>query len=227
MKRHATVTPQASIETDLASDSNRLFIFFGGIAGNLAMPPFEFYNSSGVLADNKVFVRDLDQCWYHGSGNHEFQGIHGLRDRLNAIIDDVAPTNLAFVGNSMGGFAAILFACLHGEGRAIAIAPQTFLSPHLKLMHFDLRWKRQTLKVWREGLRGGTRFWDLRPIVERVQDGVLIDLYVASDNVLDQVHARHLELCSNVSIHEVTGADHQIVTKLRDQGKLCDIVAGL
>ena len=53
-----------SIEIDLSTNGRNLYIFFGGIVAGIAMPPLEFYNSSKIIDESKIFIRDLAQCWY-------------------------------------------------------------------------------------------------------------------------------------------------------------------
>lgn len=50
-----------SIEVELSPEGSNLYIFFGGIRAGIAMPPFEFYNSSRIINENKIFIRDISQ----------------------------------------------------------------------------------------------------------------------------------------------------------------------
>ena len=213
-----------AIDVDLAPASSSLYFFFGGISGNLAMPPFEFYKASGVLDCKKVFIRDLSQSWYHGDGK-EHRTVPQMLEVVREIVDEAAPEKLTFVGNSMGGFAAILFACLLGRGRALAFAPQTFCSPGLKLGHGDLRWKHQTVRIWCRGFLG-ERFWNLAPLVRKAPDDVSIDIYVPEDDKLDMIHADHLKGDPKVKLHLEQQGGHRLVSSLRDQGRLAEILQG-
>ncbi len=213
-----------SIQADLLPESEALFFFFGGISGNLAMPTFEFYKTAGVLDCKKVFVRDLSQSWYHGDGR-EHRTVAQTLDVIGEIVAETRTEELHFVGNSMGGFAAILFACLLGRGRALAFAPQTFVSPVLKLRHRDFRWRSQTMRVWWRGLGGG-RHWDLVPILANAPASVSVDIYASKDDALDMVHARRISSDPKVSLVEVDEGGHRLVASLRDQGLLAGVLRG-
>ncbi|MEL7481526.1 MAG: hypothetical protein AAGJ29_08190 [Pseudomonadota bacterium] len=209
-----------AVQLDLRAGSDDLYFFFGGIAGNLAMPPYEFYKSSGVLDCQKVFIRDLSQSWYHGA-----PGLPSIRDTqvlISEIIDHVQPSNIVFVGNSMGGFAAILFACLLKRGRVIAFSPQTFVSPWLKFKYRDFRWKSQSLRVWRRGFVT-QRYWDLRPIVNAAPGQITIDVHAAGDDRLDVAHAQRIAMDDKVRLHVHRQGAHQLVKSLRDAGQLAGI----
>jgi len=48
-----------SVEVDLSLNGSNLYIFFGGIAAGIVMPPFEFYSASKIIDENKIFIRDF------------------------------------------------------------------------------------------------------------------------------------------------------------------------
>lgn len=135
------------VERMLVDGSRKLYIFFGGVLGGIAILPFEFYKASNILNENKIFVRDVEQCWYH-------KGLLGISHDLQTTalflkseIDRLNVEEVYFVGNSMGGYAAILFSTLVGRGEVIAFAPQTFISQELRQKYSDARWSRQMLKT--------------------------------------------------------------------------------
>lgn len=213
------------VEIELVPDASSLYIFFGGIAAGIAMPPFEFYRSSKILNENKIFIRDLAQRWYQDGLPGISNDIDSTTDFLRAEIKKLEPKKIFFVGNSMGGFAAILFSTLIGKGDAIAFAPQTFISPLLKLKHLDLRWLKP---IWRAYQIGSAKrkIWDLRPLLLK-QDGTQkISIFVCKDCRLDYVHARHLKDISGVKIFEFNGAGHGVVRLLKETGQLPAIMSG-
>lgn len=216
---------EESVEFQLVPGSRKLYLFFGGIAAGIAMPPFEFYNSARILDENKIFFRDFSQSWYHAGLAGITTDLPSTARYIREQIDAIGPDETFFVGNSMGGYAAILFAALTGRGQAIAFAPQTFLSPRLRVVHGDGRWKRQVLNTYLKGLRR-PRAWDLRRVLMREKSEQKSTLFVSTDDRLDQIHASHLKGLPNVRIVELSGGGHEVVRTLRDQGKLPAILAG-
>jgi hypothetical protein len=73
--RQAVEDPNVPLSFDLGSDSTTLLVAFGGMAGQLGMPPFEFFKATGGIPVKRLFVRDLHQAWYH-------RGIPGHGDTL-------------------------------------------------------------------------------------------------------------------------------------------------
>ncbi|MEM6655073.1 MAG: hypothetical protein AAF596_04645 [Planctomycetota bacterium] len=215
----------ASVELSTVPGARRLYVFFGGIASGIAMPPFEFYNAAQILDDNKVFVRDFRQAWYHAGLRGVSRDLPSTAEFLRQQVAELHAESVTFVGNSMGGFAALLFASLTGLGPAVAFAPQTFLTPALRYKHRDTRWGR---KVWTAYLRTGykPRAFDLRPIVERRRTAWPLTVYVSADDRRDLSHARHIEGLAGVQVTVLHGGGHNVVRRLRDEGRLAAILRG-
>jgi len=210
-------------ELELSSGSNSLCIFFGGIAGGLSIPPFEFYKSAKILDDHKLFVRDLRQTWYQRTPELSDPSVNGMAEYLRNVINSVEPEDVRFIGNSMGGYAAILYCCLLGRGEAVAFSPQTFVSPKLKLAHRDFRWPRQTTQTWLASVTRG-KFWDLLPLVSETSNAIRI--VCSRDHKLDMRHAMRLSVCPTVSITLLEEGGHSVVKELRDQGGLESMLKG-
>ncbi len=214
-----------SILEELVPASKRLYFIFGGIAAEIGMPPFEFYNASRILTENKIFLRDFSQSWYQngipGVGRDVFETAEYLAEKIS----QVNPVDVYFVGNSMGGFAAILYATLIGRGTAIAFAPQTFISPLIKLRHLDLRWPRQIFTTYFTTL-SKRHVWDLRTLLSANQSTRKIEIHVSTRDRLDLIHARRLRGVSGTTIHEYDVGGHALVRHLRDEGRLSGILQG-
>jgi hypothetical protein len=216
---------EPAIEIQTVPGGTELYVFFGGIASGIGIPPFEFHKASGILNQHRIFVRDLRQCWYQA-------GIPGMGDDLRAVARDldtrirgIGADRVRFVGNSMGGFAALLFSSLLETGGAIAFSPQTFISPLLRLRHGDHRWWRRIWKAWVAGLRR-ERIWDLRGVLEKrpPPDGCLV--CVSSSCPLDSVHAARISGLPGVEVRPFEEGGHGLVGWLRDTGRLASIMSG-
>ena len=211
------------VERMLVDGSRKLYIFFGGVLGGIAILPFEFYKASNILNENKIFVRDVEQCWYH-------KGLLGISHDLQTTalflkseIDRLNVEEVYFVGNSMGGYAAILFSTLVGRGEVIAFAPQTFISPELRQKYSDARWSRQMLKTHDVPTE---KAFDLRTLLLSSELIPRISIFVSRDDVLDCIHANHIRNIPNLDIYYFSGGGHAIIKQLKEEGKLADILSG-
>ncbi|HED15647.1 MAG TPA: hypothetical protein ENI64_02330 [Gammaproteobacteria bacterium] len=213
------------VELWLSPGTSRLYIFFGGIAAGISIPPFEFYNASKIIDENKIFIRDFSQCWYQDGLPNISEDIYSTANYISKEINKLSPEKVFFVGNSMGGYAAILFAALIGKGEVIAFAPQTFLSPHLRKKHRDKRWQKQIINMYkRSALK--RKVWDLKPLLLRKKENLRISVFVSDDDRLDHIHAMHIKNIPGVNIYELNGGGHEIVKLLRAEGKLPAIMSG-
>ena len=214
---------QEPVAADFRPPGNELLVAFGGISAGLGMPPFEFFRIATTIPTKRLFVRDLQQVWYHG-------GLPGVSDSvettctfLRTQIADQGINHSMFVGNSMGAYAAILFGAMLRVDVVHAFSPQTFLDPGRRLLHGDLRWTRRFLRLYaRQGVT--SPFFDLRRVL--VSQGTLprIHLHFDESHPLDRAHCQRLEGLSNVVLHPHRAGGHMLVRHLRDQGLLADIL---
>lgn len=216
---------EKSVEIQLSEKGNDLYIFFGGIAAGIAMPPFEFYNAAGILEQHKIFIRDFHQNWYQNGLSGISENITTTTEFINKKINEIKPKKLYFVGNSMGGFAAILFAKLIGRGEVIAFAPQTFISPLERIRSNDYRWFKQVISTYFTTF-SKTTYLNLRNLLLTKGGDNKISIFVSNDHRLDYQHALYLKGIVGVNIYEFSGSGHGIVKYLRDNGDLPDIMRG-
>lgn len=206
-------------------NSKKLYILFGGIAAGMGMPPFEFCKASKILEENKIFIRDYAQCWYQcglpGIGKNAFEVGCFLKKKIECI----GPEDLFFIGNSMGGYAAISFASMIGYGKVIAFSPQTFISPFKLLIYRDGRWKRQIFNTYKATFfRRPKPILDIKRQIERNGSGYTVMIHVSTNDKLDLLHAQRIEKFKNIFIHKYDVAGHDLVKYLRDTNKLESIL---
>lgn len=203
----------------------QVYVFFGGISAGINMPVYEFYRASRILDCNKIFVRDTFQAWYQLGLPSISADLFGTAEHLRELLADLRAPDVTFVGNSMGGFAAIAVCALLGRGRVVAFAPQTFISPWLRLKNRDGRWMKE---INRACLRSmfKRRIWDLRKLLLSTPAAPDISLFVSRRESLDLLHADHLRGLGEVKVFGFDEGGHGIVKLLRDKGLLPVIMAG-
>jgi pimeloyl-ACP methyl ester carboxylesterase len=201
--------------------STAVMIAFGGIKLGLGMPTFEFFQLARDIAAHKLFFRDVHQAWYH-------RGLPGVGARIDAIaafirseITGIGATRIAVFGNSMGGYAALLFGALIKAHEVHAFAPQTFLSPWSMIRNGDFRWKRDIWRVYFSADRSA--YLGLREAL-RIAKETEFHIHFSAANRLDTVHARELDGIANVHLHDHPEGGHRVVKALRDNGTLQQII---
>lgn len=210
------------ISEDLIPGSKKLFIFFGGLAGAIGMPPFEFYKASRILDYSKLFLRDISQAWYQRGLPSIGNNAHAIGEYLKVKIIESGASEVFFVGNSMGGFAALLFCAMLQQGEAIVFSPQTFINAAKRDKHGDDRWLDQIQKLHES--RVASDIYELEPWIQNHFPVMKARVYVSVLDVLDIHHVNELRKFPNIEIHRFPDGDHGLVTKLRDEGALENIL---
>lgn len=214
---------ETSIRAKLVPERDSLYLMFGGIHGGMGMPRFEFEHAAGMLDASKLWLRDMNQAWYQ-------RGLPGIGNDIPSIcrflldtIERSGATRIRFVGNSMGGFAALLFCALLRRGRAIAFVPQTFIGAELRAQHLDMRWRRQIAAL--HAHPDSTEILDLPSFIRRHYPLLEADVYVSTNDRLDLLHADMLSEFENIAIHRYDRGGHSLTRSLRDAGLLTRILA--
>jgi hypothetical protein len=211
--------PDAHVVLDLETESPTLLVLFGGIAGGVSMPVFEFFRLTSGFPAKKAFLRDPRRGWYQ-------LGIPGIGDSstdvrafLGAAIERSRAERVVMAGASAGGFAALLFGSWCDVAEVIAFSPQTFVDAENRRLSGDSRWPEQieTLHQATDG-RGATL--DLLDVLPHAPGKTRYQIHVSSDDPLDLIHAERIAGRGGVEIFEHQRGGHRLVKTLRDRGVL-------
>ncbi|MBZ0333205.1 alpha/beta fold hydrolase [Marinobacter sp. AL4B] len=217
-----------SIIQEFNNKSKTLYVFFGGINARIGMPPFEFYNSAKIIEESKMFVRDFSQSWYQSGLKGISNNVLSTAKYIKAVIDELQPENVCFVGNSMGGFAAIMFSELialkEKNVSVVAFSPQTFIAPKLRKLHSDRRWQKQIVKMQIKNLLNKEMYLDLNALLSINRAQRDINIYIGKDDALDVIHANHIANHKGVTVHTIGGGGHNVIKQLRDTNQLHQIM---
>lgn len=206
---------------DLSVDSPFLTIMFAGMNRRL----YELDRFTGVT--NKIYLRDRHYTWYQCGVASVSNSVDRVVDHLQEHIYRLQPEQVILMGNSSGGTAALLFACLLGRNSGVqahAFSPQTFINPIRRSRHGDHRWLKALTRRTRKNplyplqlmrlLR--TSYTDVFPLI----NGTRLNIYYAQQNPIDRVHAERLAARPGVFLHAVDYARHDIVRHLTSTRQL-------
>lgn len=213
----------------LSDCSNRknLLVTFGGINQQATKPVFEFFNTLRDVDCDKVFIRDINQAWYHKGIDSDIYNMDKIVVYLQDLINVGKYEKVCFMGNSMGGYAAILFGTLVGVDTVISFAPQTFIDSKNRLLNRDHRWRSQMRNIYAfDGKR--EEFFNLKLYLKKNnRNKTQIDVYFNPDHRLDRVHAERIKKNKNVKLISVDHGGHGIAKTLRDTGELKILIAAV
>ncbi|MCC4298558.1 hypothetical protein [Aurantimonas coralicida] len=188
--------------------SKTLFVSFTGVQHGLGgLPADEFIGTTH--RHHSLFVSDMNRSWYNADG---------IVDQVSQQIDEIrrqeGVRRTVTIGNSMGGFGAILFARLISADVAFSFSPQFTVHPNRE--PFEKRWSTYTDKIdpWRYEtpmpLRSECRYF----------------VFSGTDNE-EIAHTRQFPKSRNIRIYYVKGG-HNISKSFKDAGLLKSVVsAGL
>lgn len=204
--------------------SKNLLVTFGGINQGLGVPVFEFFNSLKDINCDKIFLRDFEQAWYQKGINENINNIEHIGKFLQNEIHDNNYNKTCFLGNSMGGYAAILFGSMINVNTIISFAPQTFIDKWNRYLTFDTRWKKQLSQVYTYTNKG-TQFFDLKRHLKTVPTfSGSITIYYCPKLRLDKIHAERLKDCVDITLVPIKNGGHDVVKTLRDSGELKSLI---
>ncbi|MEO8529622.1 MAG: hypothetical protein ABI459_00215 [Deltaproteobacteria bacterium] len=121
------IPPEVVVDTDAVSalyvrgSSSTLVVTFSGVGRDPQKPPeVEFLGTASGGGTNHVLaITDLKRTWYS-----QPEVLDDISRAFDATVARLKPTRIVAVGNSMGGYGAILFSAKFGFEITLAIAPQ-------------------------------------------------------------------------------------------------------
>lgn len=193
----------------LAGTEPTLVITFGSVSGGLGGVQIDEFvgTASGGGQNHVLFVRDKLRSWF--SREDVLPPLLGL---LNDFIAANDFRTVRTIGNSMGGYGALLLTKHLKVDVAVAFVPQ--LSMHPDVIR-ENRWQRH-----RE---------NFGPLLERNVAECLVEetQYYAifgQENRPDRKHLRLLQPSPGLRVYNVPGAGHDVAAKLKQAGLLSEMV---
>ncbi|MGK5042704.1 hypothetical protein ACQ4WQ_20445 [Janthinobacterium sp. GB1R12] len=219
-----------------------LVIAFGFVSWT-TRPAFDFYGRLRKLEQasgqplNKILVRDSGNAWYHrriaGLGNHVDETAQALRD----LVRRIAPSQVTTVGQSMGGYAAVMFGLLLDVQQIVAFGPLSFLDVQQARLYHELRWLPVMESLAQDPPLSG--YYDLAALCRaRATGHTRMHLVFgtrpdaanpgagASESVnLDAMHAQRLAAFGRCTLHPFPQSGHAVVQHLIDTKRINGLLA--
>ncbi len=146
--------PEPLVVHALPGTGTRLVVALAGVGRqrNMVPPPEFLGTASGAGANHVLFVSDFSRSWLNGPR---------MAEHIIALIEDYRVEHgideVVLLGNSMGGFAALMLAEMMPVDTVIALSPQFSMKPDLVPEETRWRFWQQQIAEWRfpcvEGLQ--------------------------------------------------------------------------
>jgi adenylylsulfate kinase len=192
----------ANVTVRLRERCGQLFFIYAGISGMPGMNGLRFLQESGLADRNLLMIRDpYNDDFMRGVG----EGIHDIEALLDWHLQwkrRLAHAREVYcIGNSMGGYAAVLFAYLLGAKTA-----------------------------WAFGLRpvgGAPMMQELQRLLDSDEGGTTYNLYYGTQDDDDRRFAEQLGDCAGVRLHPLEALPrykrHRVMAALADNGDLREV----
>jgi len=218
--RRGVEDPKVPLSLDMGRDSGTLLIAFGGMRGQIGMPPFEFFKATGGIPVKRLFVRDLLQAWYHRGIPGHGSTIPEVAESLGALVAAHDVDRLVVAGNSAGGYAALLFGTLLGADTVLGFAPQTVLELDALAAMDDHRWDEQLSELIADGALD-PRWTDLRTALPPVRRAdTHYELYFDDSFRADRLQAERMAELEGATLLRLEGGAHGVAREMRESGAL-------
>ena len=97
-------------------------------------PKFDFFGRLKKLEYryprpvNRILLRDNRNAWYHRGVPGLGSDVDEVAASLKDFVRSIRPSRVVTIGQSMGGYASLMFGALIGADKSIAFGPLSFLN---------------------------------------------------------------------------------------------------
>lgn len=203
---------------ELEVPSSVLLCTFAGVWLRDATPGFQFVHITSDLSVKRAFFTDIDQLLYQKGVRGLGNSVVEVADALRGIHEKSGAERVIYTGNSMGGFAAILFGVLAGADDVQVFSPQTELrTPSAS---------RFPENVERALACTANPYLSLPTLIDEtpVDQCPHITIHYSGFNLRDHRHANTLAGRPRVQVHRYPIMSHSLASALRDTGLLSTIL---
>ncbi|MFN0156649.1 MAG: hypothetical protein ACKVRP_01095 [Bacteroidota bacterium] len=200
-----TDKPGSGIKLDCTVESSTLVVSFAAIPGQTGKSEFAFVRLLSDLPVKKAWFHDPHVRLYHC-------GVPGVGDTADEIVSFIRQLRsrenirrVIMLGNSTGGYAAILFGILAGADDVHAISPCTRFTDYADVQESN------NLDIMTEVAGRGSVRLDLRALHEQKSNGTTsINIYYAHGNSMDRRHALHMQGLTGVRLFRYPFGGHTL-----------------
>lgn len=196
-----------------APHSTRMLFVFTGAAHQFGGPIRIMHQWFRGLGVSVTYLFDMDWTYYLGGVKGLSESIDGAGRALRAIAQTAGATASYCIGNSGGGFGALLYAPLVGACRTLALSPPTVIRESLEAVTRKVPQLKEMAK--------DSGSIDLRGIYERLDEPYRCRILYPQENEHDRAEAMTLTGLAGVEMIPVAGVrNHNLIPYLVSKDRL-------
>ena len=211
------------LELGRLSRSRTMLVAFGGINSRSGIAPYEFSSLTGRSGVKRLYVRDLHQSWYHRGMPGHGDELMDVAVALRKVVAQRRAQRLVVVGNSAGGYAALVFGTLLGADVVLAFSPQTILNLESLARMDDHRWD-EKIQALEDAAAFDPDWVDLARALPAARQAETEYRVFFDDTHKDRAHGERLDGLDGVRLFRFGRGEHELVRQLREVGALSRII---
>ena len=181
-------------------------------------PTFTFGGSLAHSPASILFLRDRSRLWYHGGVQGFSTDLESTADRVRQIAGN---RPVLAMGQSMGGYGALMLGILGAATDVLAMSPQSFIDDEKRKKVHDPRWGWAVERVWKSTKT--PQYLDLEASMSGAFPSTRFVTYFGTEHPVDKYHASNIERAPHSRTIPL-GCGHLTGRHLRDSGELQQIV---
>jgi hypothetical protein len=212
-----------------------LVVAFGFVSWN-APPIFDFagrlhkFEALSGKPVNRILVRDPANLWYHHGVPGLGHNVHSVAIALGRLIAQMKPASVTTLGQSMGGYAAVVFGALLNVDQILAFGPMSYFRSDWARRDGDSRWlgAMETL----DRFPPPQRYDDLPALLASAPRLPKVDLVFGTGAEADPkeinrdaLHAARFGAVPGVDIHTIPESGHAVVEWLIKRKRIDNVIA--
>lgn len=221
---HFGVDDLSPIFKDFSSHSPHLLVSLGGYFGGFGTT-FEFSNVADAADVKKLYVRDIRRAVYHTGLPGLSVDVPSTTEVLRGLIAESGAKRVTMIGNSQGGFAAIMFGALLDIDCVHAFSAQTFVGPINRWRHGENRWPHVAFQLYFRSLFK-RKYYDMQKLLNATRGKTQFQIHYGLKEPLEAVNAEYLRGCRGVTLHSYPLSKRQLLKHMIDSGLFEKILHG-
>lgn len=204
---------------DCSAESDTMMISFAVFPAPGGKSAFDFIRSTNPVKVKKLFLRDPNMMWFQKGSPGIGDDVPGVLAFIQNVIAQERIRRVVTIGNSGGGFSALLFGVMLGADEIHAFNPPTRLRGPEDTSAPD------QLEALTKEKGNAIPYLDLREIMRKhLQPRTKIYIHYSRGERRDKRHAKYLGEFSNVRLFEFPSVTHHMARFFAERAMLTPLL---
>ena len=205
---------------DSTAASEVLMVSFAVFPAPGGKSAFDFRRATSPLGVKRLFLRDPNMMWYQKGTPGVGDDVPAVTEFLRKVIAQEGVKRVVMIGNSGGGFAALLFGALVGVEEIHAFNPPTLLREP------DDTSAPEQLQALEAEKGRDIPYLDIRDVFRKhLKPETKVYIHYSRGESRDKLHAKYLREFPNVCLIEYPFVSHHVARFFAERAMLTPLLA--